>query len=1390
MIRRERWSSARRAWALAFAVLLALPLALGQGTGRAAAESGGSAPIPLEAAAPSAEPTGVARGEASATAPRSGEAVDTLTSEAAFLPTFHGPGLDGTVSAATVWDDGSGPALYLAGDFVTAGEHVVNGIARWDGAEWSPLAAAGGTGLSGWTGASPTRALALTVHDGALYVGGNFTEAGGVTVNHVARWDGAEWSALDGQAGPGVGGHVQGLASYEGALIVGGLFTQAGGDPRASWIARWDGGAWSPLLGVTPSGLEAQLSGTVRAVTVFEGELVAAGGFLAIAHWNGSDWIDQVFAGGIARWDGEDWRTLSGASGTGTDSFVNALAVLDGALFLGGHFTESGGLPAGYVAAWDGSEWSTLGGGVGVGVGSIPHVSAVAAHDGDLFVGGHFTEAGGAPAELVARWDGAGWSPVAGPGGGLAATGALSRVNALATFDGALVAGGPFLAAAGAIVNGLAGWDGAAWSSVGSDAGGIPVGSVQAATVYDGELIVGGTFGRAGSVAARALARWDGTSWAPLAGPDGEGVDGFVSALAVYDGDLIVAGGFTEAGGVAASRIARWNGYEWAPLGSGVEGALPPRVNALTVIDGTLVAGGTFTAAGGVQASRIARWDGSAWSAIGGGMNNEVLALASYGGELVAGGRFTQAGGITVNRVARWDGTEWMPFTGTAGTGVSLLVSDLVELDGHLFVGGSFSSAGGIATRNIAGWDGSDWYALGPGIDSFGVSALAAFDGDLIVGGAFTEIGGEAYNRIARWDGSGWSHLVGPAGEGLGGIAAGSSALALHVHGERLVVGGSFLTAGGAAAWNVALYGVPEAEPIEIELTGEAYKHRGNWFVDLAWSGTAGEQVDVLRDGEVIATVDGASTHTDALGKAKKGTTFAYRICLAGGETCSNELTIVIDPRPAKPPKGGPAIVTQQLPDLSVLEPYAATLEVEGGSPPYSWTADGLPAGLALDPSSGVIASDPADPAIRDIPASTVVVTVADATGATAQTAFELGVVGVSQVAVGDSHACAATSAGTAYCWGSNTSGQLGNGSTGSDPVSLPVAVVDPDEPGTPLTAVARLAAGASHTCALLENGTALCWGFNGAGRLGTGDTISSATPRRVVASEAGGDPLGGIADITAGNGHTCALMADATARCWGLNMWGALGNQSTVHSEVPVPPRNPDDPAQPLGDLEQVAAGNHHTCARTAAGSAYCWGWNVAGQVGNGTTIVVNTLPRTVVDPDDPTGPMGGVAHISAGNIHSCAITDGGLTYCWGQNTFGQLGNGLGPENFPVATVVVDPTDGESPLVGLETVVAGGLHACAVTAGGTGYCWGLNESGQLGDGGFDDSAVPVRIADPDDPSSALAALGEVTPRQFQTCAARLDGTAYCWGNNDSGQLGDGSTDSRPLPGPVRPSAT
>jgi alpha-tubulin suppressor-like RCC1 family protein len=370
----------------------------------------------------------------------------------------------------------------------------------------------------------------------------------------------------------------------------------------------------------------------------------------------------------------------------------------------------------------------------------------------------------------------------------------------------------------------------------------------------------------------------------------------------------------------------------------------------------------------------------------------------------------------------------------------------------------------------------------------------------------------------------------------------------------------------------------------------------------------------------------------------------------------------------------------------------------------------------------------------------------------------------------GYNHACGLAWGGKAYCWGANFFGQLGDDTSGTNR-SAPVA-------GAGWPTFTSLAAGQSHTCGLLPTGTAYCWGSDQQGALGDGNAAGS---RAYPATVSGGQVY---TALTAGQYHSCGLSLGGTAFCWGYNAIGQLGDGTTTDHATPVAvnggptltsltaggshtcglawdrtaycwePSSSPFPIRGGIALTSLAAGGQHTCGLVTGGVAYCWGSNVDGQLGDGT----------VTDRAAPVAISGGLLFtgLVAGQLHTCGLAPDGKAYCWGYNAQGQLGDGT----TTIRTAPVEVTGGRT----YTSLVAGSAHTCGLDFGGVAYCWGSNTAFMLGDGTYIDRSVPVAVGGGRRSFAKLSAGGE------HTCGLDLGGTAYCWGSNSHKQLGDDTT--------------
>ena len=282
-------------------------------------------------------------------------------------------------------------------------------------------------------------------------------------------------------------------------------------------------------------------------------------------------------------------------------------------------------------------------------------------------------------------------------------------------------------------------------------------------------------------------------------------------------------------------------------------------------------------------------------------------------------------------------------------------------------------------------------------------------------------------------------------------------------------------------------------------------------------------------------------------------------------------------------------------------------------------------------------------------------------------------------------HTCAVVDGGV-KCWGEGGGGRLGNGS--SDDQSSPVDVVSADGSSTPLSGVTAISAGNDHTCALLTSGGVKCWGLGDDGRLGNGSSDEHDSPVDVVSADGSTDPLSGVTAISAGGSHTCALLTSGGVKCWGKGANGRLGDGNTGDHDSPVDVVS--------SGVTAVSAGTSHTCA-VVSGGAQCWGYGRFGILGDGDTDNHSeNRPQGVNNLGDGSG----VTAVNAGDFHTCAVVSGGAK-CWGYGGNGRLGDG---DTMPNA--ILDDVDDLEDGSGVTAVGAGNLHTCAVVNGGV-KCWG-----------------------------------------------------------------------------------
>jgi alpha-tubulin suppressor-like RCC1 family protein len=355
-------------------------------------------------------------------------------------------------------------------------------------------------------------------------------------------------------------------------------------------------------------------------------------------------------------------------------------------------------------------------------------------------------------------------------------------------------------------------------------------------------------------------------------------------------------------------------------------------------------------------------------------------------------------------------------------------------------------------------------------------------------------------------------------------------------------------------------------------------------------------------------------------------------------------------------------------------------------------------------------------------------------------------------IAAGGDYTCALLTTHALECWGRDDFGMLGDGSAVTQQKS-PVGVAGLS------SGVEAVSTGDGHACALLGSGGVECWGYGNYGQLGngrSGDDELSRTPAGVIGLSTG------VAQVVAGGDHTCALLRTGGVECWGNDEYGQLGDGHYDDEVRPVAVKGL------AGPVRAIAAGADHTCALTGASGVECWGTNSEGELGTGTSDEDSAVPVPVA------GLSSGVEAISAGGYsgadHTCALLRGGIVECWGFNEDGELGDGTTTSHSTPAPVSALGS-------GVRSVVAGHRHTCAIVATGRVECWGKAVNAR---GALIAHHAPVVVAGLPRGIQAISAGGG------HTCALAAGGRVDCWGQNLYGQLGDGRTNDRGRPVPVR----
>lgn len=359
----------------------------------------------------------------------------------------------------------------------------------------------------------------------------------------------------------------------------------------------------------------------------------------------------------------------------------------------------------------------------------------------------------------------------------------------------------------------------------------------------------------------------------------------------------------------------------------------------------------------------------------------------------------------------------------------------------------------------------------------------------------------------------------------------------------------------------------------------------------------------------------------------------------------------------------------------------------------------------------------------------------------------------VGQVVAGSYHSCVLGQDAQLYCWGGNSVGQLGNNSTAirSVPTRPTMSGVLSGK-----TIIKAALSGDSHTCVIASDNLPYCWGKNINGQLGNNSTAQSTVPAAVDISGV----LAGktVSTVSLGYNNTCAVASDNNAYCWGVASSGQLGNNSITQSTVPVAVSTTGVLSGKT--IQKLSTGANHSCVIASDNLAYCWGSGTNGRLGNNSTA--NSLVPVAVN---TAGVLSGktILQIATGSRHSCAIASDNLVYCWGRNTEGQLGdNTTSQRTTPVAVNTAGALSGKTIL----SISAGGDHTCVIASDNLVYCWGRNVEGEIGDGTMTQRNVPTAV----NTSGALSGktIAQVSVGEHSVCARDNSDIVYCWGGRGS----------------------
>jgi uncharacterized delta-60 repeat protein len=938
-------------------------------------------------------------------------------------------------------------------------------------------------------------------------------------------------------------------------------------------------------------------------------------------------------------------------------------------------------------------------------------------------------------------------------------------VNSLAIQpDGKIIAAGSFTDYNGTTVNGIAriNANGTIDNTFNSGVG-FNQGVVSIALQADGKIIAGGFFTSYNGTPCNYIVRLNTNGTIDPSFNTGTGFDNNVMSVAIQtDGKIIAGGFFTSFNSTGENYIVRLNS----------NGSLDPLFNigtgfnmivakVLIQSDGKILAGGMFSIYNGINSNKIARINtngtlDATFSTTGTGFNTTFfcdLALQTDG-KVIVGGDFTNYNGISYNRLARLNINGALDATFNIGSGFNSTIHSLeIQSNGKIVVGGEFTNFNGVLKNsfvrlNTTGTlDASFDTGLGLGTGTVSAYSLKIQpDGKILLGGTFNSYNGISREKIARVN----AICIPPTitiSASSNPVCAGSTTTVTANGGTSYTwnpgnTTGSFIitsptvnttytvTAGSGTCTNTnSISLIMKSLPNQpgsvigntLVATGSSQTYSTlpiagatsyNWSLPSGWSGSS-------------------TTNIITVGIGSLGSGYVIGVNASNSCGSSNTTTISVSTYSCAVPNSPGAIYGNTLAIANTMETYSIAPVANATS--YAWYL--WPPGVVLTTTTNVVSINvggtndtlhlsvyPENSCGWGNP-SDITVFKSAGTGSGSSTP--------QAIAAGYYYSLSLCSNGTVVAWGDNGFGQFGNGITTDSNV--------PTQAGS-LTDITAVAAGAYHSVALKNDGTVWSWAYNSYGQLGNGTTNNSTVPVQVAV-------ITGITAIAGGGNHSLALKSDGTVWAWGRNSYGQIGNGSCCsNSKTPVQ-------VNTITGIVSISGGWAHSIALKSDGTVWSWGYNNAGQLGNGT----NTNSYFPIQISSLTG----ITAIVAGYYHSLALKNDGTVWAWGNNSFGQLGNGTTTaSNVPVLV---------SSLTGITTIAAGEDYSLALKNDGTVRTWGRNGYGKLGNGTTTTSNIPVQV-------SFLTGVVAIEGGGEHSLAIKSDGTAWAWGFNGAGQLGNGTT--------------